>query len=144
MSDIQKLPNGVHFELIFQQFIASYKTRTQTDHGLKNLTRNTHTNFSSCLLHTAINCSTTTPFVQQTARTTQATQAAHNQKTNSNCNQYRHETCKAEKIQHNKNILSYNYILYFSDYKTQFFSEKCDLKSTCVLYVEGKYLFPNL
>ena len=25
-----------------------------------------------------------------------------------------------------------------------FFPEKCDLKSTCVLYAEGKYLFPNL
>ena len=25
-----------------------------------------------------------------------------------------------------------------------FFPEKCDLKSTCVLYTEGKYLFPNL
>ena len=25
-----------------------------------------------------------------------------------------------------------------------FFPEKCDLNSTCVLYVEGKYLFPNL
>ena len=34
---------------------------------------------------------------------------------------------------------------YFSDYKTHFFfSEKCDLKSTCVLYAESKYLFPNL
>ena len=35
-------------------------------------------------------------------------------------------------------------IPYFSDYKTHFFPEKCDLKSTCVLYAEGKYLFPNL
>jgi len=26
MSDNQKLPNGVHYELIFQQFIALYKT----------------------------------------------------------------------------------------------------------------------
>ena len=25
-----------------------------------------------------------------------------------------------------------------------FFPEKCDLKSTCVLYAKGKYLFPNL
>ena len=25
-----------------------------------------------------------------------------------------------------------------------FFPKKCDLKSTCVLYAEGKYLFPNL
>ena len=25
-----------------------------------------------------------------------------------------------------------------------FFPEKCDLNSTCVLYAEGKYLFPNL
>ena len=25
-----------------------------------------------------------------------------------------------------------------------FFPEKCDLKSTCVLYTEGKYLHPNL
>ena len=25
-----------------------------------------------------------------------------------------------------------------------FFPEKCDLNSTCVLYTEGKYLFPNL
>ena len=25
-----------------------------------------------------------------------------------------------------------------------FFPEKCDLKSTCILYAEGKYLFPNL
>ena len=36
-------------------------------------------------------------------------------------------------------------IPYFLDYKTHFFSpQKCDLKSTCVLYAEGKYLFPNL
>ena len=25
-----------------------------------------------------------------------------------------------------------------------FFPKKCDLKSTCVLYAKGKYLFPNL
>ena len=25
-----------------------------------------------------------------------------------------------------------------------FFPKKCDLKSTCILYAEGKYLFPNL
>ena len=25
-----------------------------------------------------------------------------------------------------------------------YFPKKCDLKSTCVLYAEGKYLFPNL
>ena len=36
------------------------------------------------------------------------------------------------------------HIPYFSDYKKHFFPEKCDLKSTCVLYAKGKYLFPNL
>jgi hypothetical protein len=35
-------------------------------------------------------------------------------------------------------------ILCFSDHKTHFFSWKSDLNSTCVLYAEGKYLFPNL
>ena len=34
---------------------------------------------------------------------------------------------------------------YVSDHKTHFFPpEKCDLNLTCVLYAEGKYLFPNL
>ena len=28
--------------------------------------------------------------------------------------------------------------------RTFFSPEKCDLNSTCVLYAEGKYLFPNL
>ena len=28
--------------------------------------------------------------------------------------------------------------------RCNFFPEKCDLKSTCVLYAKGKYLFPNL
>ena len=38
----------------------------------------------------------------------------------------------------------YYYLPYFLDHKTHFFPEKCDLNSTCVLYAEGKYLFPNL
>jgi hypothetical protein len=33
---------------------------------------------------------------------------------------------------------------YFPAYKTHFFPEKCDLNSNCILYAEGKYLFPNL
>ena len=33
---------------------------------------------------------------------------------------------------------------YFSDHKTHSPPEKCDLNSTCVLYAEGEYLFPNL
>ena len=41
--------------------------------------------------------------------------------------------------------VGYFKIPYFLDYKTHFFfPEKCDLKSTCILYAEGKYLFPNL
>jgi hypothetical protein len=37
-----------------------------------------------------------------------------------------------------------HHIPYFPAYKTHFFPEKCDLNSNCVLYAEGKYLFPNL
>jgi hypothetical protein len=33
---------------------------------------------------------------------------------------------------------------YFLAYKTHFFPEKCNLNSNCILYAEGKYLFPNL
>jgi hypothetical protein len=42
------------------------------------------------------------------------------------------------------NLWSFSNIPYFLAYKTHFFPQKCDLNSNCVLYAEGKYLFPNL
>jgi hypothetical protein len=48
-----------------------------------------------------------TPFVQQTARATEAAQAAYNQQTNSNnSNHYRHKTINAER----KKIIKFSVI----------------------------------
>ena len=41
-------------------------------------------------------------------------------------------------------LLFYLYYRISQTIRRTFFAEKCDLKSTCVLYAEGKYLFPNL
>ena len=58
---------------------------------------------------------------------------------------YDHEECAQMLVSLRYIIvhLIYNYHISWTIRRT-FFPDKCDLKSTCVFYAEGKYLFPNL